>query len=401
MWSEPRFGSVSAAAAGLEPTGGRSEKEIGTAIGIPPAAWSRARGGDPRLAGDLYVARGSSDGTGAGSGHGIECGVQPGLGSPEIAEKEGPGSLPRLAASFRAPGAAAGGTRMSQPRSQRGRLRHDRGHCRTMIPGFQRRPRFGLLGSVGHDSLWDGSSAFGSMWADSSPFYRESAGPGAGTHPQCSARLGGAGTGAVTGALALLCPQVRPRRAPRARALPAGSVASPGPRSRRSSCGSWSSDSGGSATSPRWTGTRWRLGWRSPPPRSSPGSRTAAPSSSGTWRSCGRTWPRYRRCPPPPCSSWRGCPSPRALPVPAPGPQSPPSSRRRRSTWRTEPSTLGSAQLCSDPVGPKLLRWDPRGSIRADSAEFGFTRVGSSPVNSFGSTGLRSAPFGCTRVRSD
>ncbi|XP_056345266.1 transcription factor LBX2 isoform X2 [Oenanthe melanoleuca] len=234
MWSEPRFGSVSAAAAGLEPTGGRSEKEIGTAIGIPPAAWSRARGGDPRLAGDLYVARGSSDGTGAGSGHGIECGVQPGLGSPEIAEKEGPGSLPRLAASFRAPGAAAGGTRMSQPRSQRGRLRHDRGHCRTMIPGFQRRPRFGLLGSVGHDSLWDGSSAFGSMWADSSPFYRESAGPGAGTHPQCSARLGGAGTGAVTGALALLCPQVGTRSARRP-SPPGASGPRPPCRKRRKS----------------------------------------------------------------------------------------------------------------------------------------------------------------------
>uniref|UniRef100_A0A803W2H4 Ladybird homeobox 2 n=1 Tax=Ficedula albicollis TaxID=59894 RepID=A0A803W2H4_FICAL len=56
---------------------------------------------------------------------------------------------------------------MSQPRSQRGLFRHDRGHCRTMIPGFQRRSRFGLLGSVRHDSLWYGSSAFGSMWADS------------------------------------------------------------------------------------------------------------------------------------------------------------------------------------------------------------------------------------------
>lgn len=39
------------AAAGLERTGGWSGKEIETAIGILPAACSRARGGDPRLAG--------------------------------------------------------------------------------------------------------------------------------------------------------------------------------------------------------------------------------------------------------------------------------------------------------------------------------------------------------------
>lgn len=47
----PRGGSVLPAAAGLERLGGWSGKEIGTATGIPPAAWSRARGGDPRLAG--------------------------------------------------------------------------------------------------------------------------------------------------------------------------------------------------------------------------------------------------------------------------------------------------------------------------------------------------------------
>ncbi|CAN0024259.1 unnamed protein product [Bubo scandiacus] len=112
--------------------------------------------------------------------------------------------------------------------------------------------------------------------------------------------------------------KVGTRRGRWGRARPARSGASRGRRSARGSCRSWSGGSCGSGTCPRWTGTSWRRRWRSAPRRSSPGSRTAAPSSSGTWRSSAPTWPRCRRCPPPPCGSSRRCPTPRAPPAPGP-----------------------------------------------------------------------------------
>ena len=46
------------------------------------------------------------------------------------------------------------------------------------------------------------------------------------------------------------------------------------------------------STSHRPTETRSRSSWGSPTRRSSPGSRTAGPNSSGTWRRWKRTWSR-------------------------------------------------------------------------------------------------------------
>ncbi|XP_039580080.1 transcription factor LBX2 [Passer montanus] len=109
---------------------------------------------------------------------------------------ETPGSVPGSRS-------AAGGTRVSQPRSQRGRLRHGRGRRRTMSPGLRCRPRVGSLGSVGHDSVRFEAGRFASVR------------PG----------HGGAGAAAVTGALRS-GPAV-PGPGPGARPSPPGA---PGPR---------------------------------------------------------------------------------------------------------------------------------------------------------------------------
>uniref|UniRef100_A0A674GWQ2 Homeobox domain-containing protein n=1 Tax=Taeniopygia guttata TaxID=59729 RepID=A0A674GWQ2_TAEGU len=106
--------------------------------------------------------------------------------------------------------------------------------------------------------------------------------------------------------------------------------------------------------------------------------------------------------PPPPCSSWRGCPSHRGLPVTAPGPRSPRSSRGGDRRGGLSLSTVGSARIHSGSLGRDRLRSDPvrprSDLVQLRSAPFGSGSAPFGPVRiRFGSG---SAPFGSIRFHS-
>jgi hypothetical protein len=127
-----------------------------------------------------------------------------------------------------------------------------------------------------------------------------------------------------------------PRRRRRGLALVSGDAASLGQRSLHSRCWSWSGDSSSRSTWHRQSATDLLRDWAWLMRKWSLGSRTVAPSSSGMWRRCARTWPPYAGCPLESCVTQHCQTALQALTLALQGPILSPTYQMRRYRWTIE-----------------------------------------------------------------
>lgn len=127
-----------------------------------------------------------------------------------------------------------------------------------------------------------------------------------------------------------------PRRRRRVLALVSGDAASRVRRSLHSRCWSWSGDLSARSTWHRQSATDWLRDWAWQMRKWSLGSRTVAPSSSGMWRRCARTWPPYAGCPRESCATQHCQTALQALTLALQGPILSPTYQMKRYKWTTE-----------------------------------------------------------------
>lgn len=143
------------------------------------------------------------------------------------------------------------------------------------------------------------------------------------------------------------------RRRRRVLALVSGDAASRAPPSLHSRCWSWSGDSSSRSTWHRQSATDWLHDWVWLMRKWSLGSRTVAPSSSGMWRRCARTWPPYAGCLRESCAPQHCQTALQALTSSQPlqGPIRSPAYQMKRYRWTIE----RKAAACPGFLGPGLL----------------------------------------------
>lgn len=134
-----------------------------------------------------------------------------------------------------------------------------------------------------------------------------------------------------------------PGRRRRVLALVSGDAASRVQRSLHSRCWSWSADSSSRSTWHRQSATDWLRDWAWQMRKWSLGSRTVAPSSSGMWRRCARTWPPYAGCPRESCATQHCQTALQALTLALQGPILSPTYQMKRYRWTTERKAAASS----------------------------------------------------------
>lgn len=133
-----------------------------------------------------------------------------------------------------------------------------------------------------------------------------------------------------------------PRRRRPVLALVSGDAASLVQRSLHSRCWSWSGDSSSRSTWHRQSATDWLRDWAWLMRKWSLGSRTVAPSSSGMWKRCARTWPHYAGCPRESCATQHCQTALQALTLALQGPILSPTYQMKRYRWTIESEAAAS-----------------------------------------------------------